>query len=251
MTPTQLVAAYWPAAVGEYHSQRLSSIDVARLDYPEDVVVLWSWDSQVHRMRTRVTRRCRGRWTSEEEILEELAREHLRPSAAVRERIDEQSLDSHGRHIGVHVRSTDRRTPIDRIEMALTKRVRRSPYASIRLATDSLAVQNRFTRRFVNVRVLNKAFARDGGPLHVDVRQEDRRTRAIDATAEMFMLSRCQELIYASRSSYARVARLLSGLPRSEVTDIDVRNPALRMKRLVQRQPVIGAAQVRRLRRTR
>jgi hypothetical protein len=250
LTPTQLVATCWPLAVGEYHSQQLSSIDVARLDYREDVLVLWSWDSQVHRMRRPTDQRGHGRGAPESQILTELAGEYLQPSAAVQERIDEEESDLAGRFIGVHVRSTDRRTPIDKIERALSRRVRNSPSASIRLATDSRAVQERFVQRFPKVHVLNKSFATDGGPLHLGVREEDRRARAVDAVAEMFLLARCQELVYASRSSYAQVARLLSGLPRPSVTDIDARNPALRMKRLVQRQSLIGAAQVRRLRQT-
>lgn len=237
MTPMQLINQHDRKALGQYGSHRVASVDVGAPDREEQVVVMWAWDSQLHRFQSRLNGDMKElAAVSEFDALRMLANRYLGPSPAVRAAMASVPIEA-GRapFLGVHIRNTDRRAPIGRIHRAVDRVLSQHPEVSIFLATDQRAAEDEFRRRYRDVWVLEKSYTADGGPLHLDFAYGDRAGRAVHAVAEMFLLASCRFLVYARRSSFSYVAHLLSGLGRSDAEDVDRFNLVLHAKRLAQR----------------
>ena len=75
--------------------------------------------------------------------------------------------------------------------------------------------------------------ARGGIPLHYDPECGDRVERATQALVDILLLSKCNSLVYASRSSFGYVASLYAD-PGQVVLDVDAYNPIVQLKRVAQ-----------------
>ena len=226
----------FPKRLHDYSVVFDTSIDVARLDYPEPIVVFWAWDQQIWRMRRHLRRalpELRGQ--SDWQIMKELAAQYLRPSALVRAQADAFKAEHfRGPVVGVHVRYTDRKVPLDAIHRGVGAALKRRPGARVFLATDSEIVQKEFVARYPDVLVRPKDFRSGGQPLHMDYWANGKNARAADALTEMLLLAECDALIYAQRSSFSHVAHLLSSMNERDVVDVDRRNLMLLGKRIAQ-----------------
>lgn len=235
-TPMQVVNEYYPKLLGTYRCCQRSSIDVSRVRYDARVVVLWGWDSQLYRF----IRRLGGDLSevagmSERNGLRWLARRYLRPAMQIRERVAALNEGRKRPSIGVHIRYTDRKAPLHAIMARVDREYRRCPEMACFLATDSYDVEVMFRKRFPNVVTIGKGYMANGAPLHMGLHQSERAKRAVEAVSEMFALASCEQMIYASRSTFGVVADLLAVRGGEESIDVDRWNWALRGKRLLQR----------------
>lgn len=187
------------------------SIDVTRLDHPEEVVVVWSFFDQVHRLRRHFTGEFRAlRSRDDRRILGELLQHHLRPAPAVAERSDRFEAERfHRPTAGVHVRYTDKRTPLGPVHRRIRHLLDHTPGLQIFLATDSLQVRNDFERRYAGVITAEKWYSPSGKPLHRDGSRPDRLEEGIAALVDIRLLAACDYLIVDESSAFSYVARLL------------------------------------------
>jgi hypothetical protein len=136
--------------------------------------------------------------------------------------------------IGVHIRYTDRKIPLDRFERALEEALERLPGASVFLATDNGEVEAMFREKFPRVFTMEKWFPPAGARIHHNAAAPDMVREAENALIDMWALSRCQCLIYSSHSTFSVTSRLLGDLSPDAVSDVDARNPVVQMTRLFQ-----------------
>lgn len=237
-TASDLGHRLYPQRLGKYESVFDVAIDVKRLAYPETVVMFWSWDQQVWRMR----RHFKGSFAelggmSDWEVLKRLASEHLRATPIVREQVECFKREHFGPFVlGVHVRHTDRLAPLSSLHRAVRRLLRGRDDARLFLATDNQAVLEDFRRTYKGVIVRPKSFPEGGKPIHGDYWSEGKLARAVDALTEMHLLAECNSLLYARRSTFSYMAHLLSRIPAENVTDVDRYNARLAIKGLIQRR---------------
>lgn len=188
----------------------LFSFDPARLDYQEEVLVMWSLIAGIGPLR----RHLHGPWRSwqalaDDAILARLLKENLDFHPEVEAGCAELQRGWPDRpKIGVHVRHTDRTTNLRRLRRRVEEMRRRHPDAVIVLATDSRAVLDDFLARDGAVLTAPK-WLPESGPLHA-LRGgcPDRLAMARSALVDMRLLASCEHLIVNEDSTFSLVARL-------------------------------------------
>lgn len=209
-------------------------VNLSRLDQPEQVAVFMSYLPKLGRLfrHMRVDARFRGRtW---DDIMSEYLAQWFRPNARVREGVSVTMGAIPGPVIGVHVRYTDLKVPLEPIKAALRRQVQRKPGASVFLATDNADVQAEFKAEFANVHHIDKALLPGGVQLHKASHDFDKQIEAENALIDMWALSRCDHLIYSRNSTFALTAALIGRLKRDQLDDVDRWNLPVVGKRLLQ-----------------
>jgi hypothetical protein len=216
-----------------FGSFRDLAVDLRRVDYADDaLLVFWSWREVLRPLRPylrRINNRCTG--MSDWELLREAAKRYLHPCERVRIAVD-QFIDKHfaPRMLGLHIRATDLVAPVEKLIRNAERTVRREGYEGVFCSTDNAEVAERARRALPNVVTLPKQMPPAGVPLHYDPAYGDRIERATQALTDMLLLSRCQCLVYAGRSSFGYVASILAP-PGQVLVDVDRFNLRVRAKR--------------------
>jgi hypothetical protein len=213
---------------------RGSCVDLRRLDRTTPVAVYWSYVPKLARMRhvMAVDRRFAGR--RQQDVFKEYLARWFRPNLRVLEAVDQLIVPERGPVIGVHIRYTDRKTPLDRFEREITLALAQMPDASIFLATDNGEVEAMFREKFPRVFTMAKWFPPEGGRIHHNHAAPDMVREAENALIDMWALSRCHRLIYSSHSTFSVTSALLGDLPPGAMIDVDARNLVVQIKRLFQ-----------------
>lgn len=195
------------------------------------VAVFWSYLPKMPRMRRLMARDARFRGRSERAIFTEYLSRYFTPNARVRTEVAALVAAMPAPRLGVHIRYTDMKVPLEKIEAAMARWVAAHPGASIFLATDSAMVQGRIQARFERVHVAPKYLPADGGRLHLrDAAQNNAGFEAENAMIDMWTLSECDHLIYSSQSTFSGTSALLGGLARRQLHDVDGWNPKVQAK---------------------
>jgi hypothetical protein len=219
---------------------RDSTVDLARLDYDERVLVMWLFTSRVERIcALHGTQRAELAGRQPADILrEKLRRFVVKPP--IRERVDRLRAELFtGPVVGVHVRYTDRKSHLRAILRQLDGRLAREPGALVFLATDNAAIRDRLERRYQNVVTLPHWYPRKAKRLHRNPDCPDVRQAAVDAVVDLYLLAACDSLICDTTSSFARVAALLrapGAEPVVDVKDARRKTAARRLRRRIARR---------------
>lgn len=122
-----------------------------------------------------------------------------------------------GKTIGVHVRYTDNKSPLKVLLSRLDRLSRTHKDAKIFLSTDSAMIEEKLRALYLDrIITTNKLLSAQKGPLHRQGRgDEARRSSMLD----MYLLSRCDYLIYSSRSTFGYCAALMSKQPLENLFD--------------------------------
>lgn len=214
------------------------SIDLARIDRPERVLVFTSFFDLIDPLRRFLTGpHAALRRTSTDALLRRLWDEHLSLAPALRARVDAfraSALD--GPSIGVHVRASDLRTRDTAIERAVARAVARRSELTVFLATDNRDVVERYRRRFARVVTTPKWYPPPGEPMHDHPDRPDGLLGAADALVDLHLLAACEHLVMDSRSSFGRLATLRSSADRGAIVDLHPgRHVPLALRRRVMR----------------
>ena len=213
---TLLLGEIFPHSLDNPLAWHRLSVDPSRLDCEESVAVWSSFYERIDALR----RHFRGefaelRSATTKDILRGLLRENLQLHPSIEERIGsfKRSLFN-GVMIGVHIRDTDRRSPLSAMCRKLDSLRSSHPGVRIFLATDSRKIREIFLMRYDDVIMTEKWYpAREGKPMHWDDDCPDKRENGIGALVDMWLLGECDYLIVDESSSFAYVARLLSKAP--------------------------------------
>lgn len=216
---------------------RKYSVDPSRGDYPHETVVFWYYMGRFASMARLVRERVPGYGgLSVEEISRRALREELPLRAEVRERIEAFVRDSWAEPlVGVHVRYSDRTTDLSKLENAARAQAAALPGAAIFLATDNKRVEDMYRERFDRVLTTPKWFPPEGATMHQNSDCADPVENGLEALMDMYLLAQCDALVYASRSTFSEISRLVSDIPAARVTDVDRLDPSMIAKRFLRR----------------
>lgn len=232
--PLDLVRRHFPKSHASPFVYRRLSLDLASPEAAARVAVFWSYLPKFERLRAPLRRHRRLRRYSLDELIRDALHEHFHPNARIRDALDRLFAGRARPVIGVHVRYTDRKAPLERIERALAQMRRRLPDAEIFLATDSAEVQRRIAGAVPNVFMIDKELPETGTSLHLDGGLADPLREAENAVIDLLALARCDRLIHSRHSTFSVAAATIGMIPRSCQIDVDRLTPAVVLKRWVQ-----------------
>lgn len=222
----------------KFNAYKATSAEISNLNYSEDMVVLWSYRERILPMRTGLKKRYPHlAKMSDYQLLKELAQKSLAPSQEVQNNIDAFfSTIPHKDPIGIHVRHTDIKTPVNKILKKARKTIRKNNSNCIVLCTDNAKIEQQVKNNFSDCDVYSttKQFSQSDSPLHYDLDCSNRELRAIEALTDMYILAQCKSLIYCGRSSFGYVASILAEND-INVINIDKYNLKDRIKKAVQK----------------
>jgi hypothetical protein len=232
--PIDLVLQHFPNSHKSPFVYRKLSLDLARPASSARVGVFWSYLPKLARLRGLMRRDARFAGRATGDIVREAIDAYFTPNERIRGEVDRLFAGREGPVIGVHIRYTDRKAPLAKIERALTKAKQQTPGAPIFLATDNAEVERRIRDRFDGVFVHAKELSTGGGPLHLDAVLADPVREAENALVDMWALSRCDLLIHSRHSTFSEAAALIGAIPRSRQVDVDKYNAPKVLKRWFQ-----------------
>ncbi len=204
------------------------SFDVSRLDSQEDILVLSAYTHKINLMRSLLAQETHHLANlTIREILRSILRENLFLKEDIRWQVEEFKKAYFADYmVGVHIRYSDMKVPLTEVEFAVRSIVRltRFQHASFKifLATDSQEVLLSFKDKFPNVISLDKWFSESGKRLHQNPEEcQDLVQNGIEALVDLYLLTACDNLIFASRSSFGFLSSLLMTQPQARYYDID------------------------------
>lgn len=207
-------------------NKNLISCQVTQIDYPQQILVFGSYSSKIHLMKKQ--NYLTGKFAEYAQldvkaILTKIIKENINISEHLTAKFNQFIKDKFCDYtIGVHIRYSDMKVPVEEIYKLVEKQLKKKPTATIFLATDSQMIMEEFKQKFNNVIVAEKWFSPNGERLHQNWDEcQDRLTNGIEALQDIYLLSRCQSLIFSSQSSFGYLASILKDDP-EEVYDIKI-----------------------------
>jgi hypothetical protein len=234
---SQMIHAHDPDKHSSLSIHKKYSVDPARADYPQATAVFWYYMGRFEAIAPLARKRVPGyAGLSVEAISRKALREELPLTPAVADPIETFAAEHlSGPTLGVHIRYSDRTTDLRKLEAAVRAQLAGLPDASIFLATDNKRVEDDYRAKFNRVITTPKWFPPEGATMHQNTDCNDPVSNGIEALTDMYLLARCDALVYASRSTFSEISRLVSDIPPDRVTDVDRRDPTMITKRLLRR----------------
>lgn len=198
----------------------LTSIDFTHTEYAESLLVGWAADLQpalalapaLRNAAVRLQKPFLAQYT-DREIVRWLAQTYIRLQPHLQSRVDAFAAKhfTRARTIGIHIRYTDLQSPLEAMLDCL--RSIATDACTIFVATDNKHVQATVCRLFPQAVCTPKVFPVGDEPLHCFVPELSNVQKGEEALVDMYLLSRCDELVYFSQSSFSRIPLLLAQLP--------------------------------------
>jgi hypothetical protein len=214
-------------SVNDAQGWRPFSIDLGRLDYSEQVAIMWTYSEELDPLIPHLEAASDPLARAERSaILRTLLSETLTLHPAIRAKVDEFKRGHFkGRTVGVHVRYTDHRTALWATLEAMHRFLERDPACRIFLCTDNIQVKRLFEEKYQSVVSTPHWYASiPGRPLHVGSYRPDPIVAGIEALTDLYLLAQCDELIVDTSSSFGLLATLLANVPRARVCDVKRRD---------------------------
>lgn len=238
MSASSLTKEVIPKSFNKFGAYHYTSINVDNLNQKAKLLVYWSWRERIQPMRPLLTRALPELASLNDlNLLRRVAKTYLVPNKQLEDAASEiLRRCTSGPVVGLHVRFTDMKAPVERLFKRTDKVVTLTGAKNLLVSTDNPMIIEKAKARWtkLNIVVSEKQFSESGRPLHWDPDCEDRLRRAYEAIIEMLLLSRCDRLVFASRSSFAYVAHVFAS-EKQIADDVDRFLPTLFIKRLVQK----------------
>ena len=192
--------------------RRNLSIDISRLDYTEDLVVLVAYSSRLESLRPHF----HGAFQELAEmpghdLLAKLLRDDLILHPKIRTRVENFKREKFApRTVGVHIRYSDYRVRVLAIIKQLNALLAREPNLQIFLATDNVEIEKLFASNYPGVITTPHWYAKPGIAIHTSSARPEVAESTVEALIDMYLLAECDYLIFDGSSSFARIASLLS-----------------------------------------
>lgn len=233
-TPQQMIDKFMPNGHSGPVAYRSLCTNLRQLETAEDIAVFWSYLPKFGRLRPHLRRDRRFSGRTDAQIIRAYLARYFLPNDRVAAAVDALAIEMESPSIGVHIRYTDRKVPLDRIKACLQAHLRRAPDTRIFLATDSAAVQAGMEQEFGQIYSHHKHLAEDGARLHHPNSTVAKQHEAENALIDMWQLSRCDRLIYSRHSTFSVTSAYLGAMTSSQLCDVDRFSPTVVAKRLIQ-----------------
>lgn len=208
------------------------SCDITQLNYPQQILIFSSYTHKFALMKQQnyfTGKFAEYKQLNTKQILRKVIRENLKISSNLTNKFDQFIQDKFGDYnIGVHIRFSDMKVPVEKIYELVEKQVRKKTNATIFLATDSAEVMTDFQQKFDHVITAEKWFAPSGQRLHQNWDEcQDRLTNGVEALQDIYLLSQCHSLIFSSQSSFGYLASIFKDNPQDSY---DINSPSTQEK---------------------
>jgi hypothetical protein len=234
LTPQTMIDKFMPKSHSNPLAYRKLCTDLSRLDIPEDIAVFWSYLPKFGRISRHLRHNPRFAGKPERTIIKDYLDRFFIPNSHVLGRVNAVAGQIEQPCIGVHIRYTDRKIPLEPIKNRLRRTLRAMPNAAIFLATDNADVQQQISGEFANVHHIQKYLPADGSRLHVPTSHQSSLAEAENALIDMWLLSRCAHLIYSRHSTFSVTSSYLGQMSPAQLDDVDKYAPAVVAKRWIQ-----------------
>lgn len=210
------------------------SIDFSKLDYREDVLVMFSYIFNWGQLEGHLKNGPKewqglGRGA----LTKKLLLDNLFLHKDIVRRVEEFKRGNFSRPmIGVHVRCTDNQgdkfncnklPSLDRYPAIIENILKEFPGAGIFLATDNEEILKSYQKKYQNVIATDKWFpGRSGKRLHGHGACPDRIQNGVEALVDMQLLAECDYLVFSSKPTFAQVARMRSKADESKIFDVEL-----------------------------
>jgi len=231
--PTHIIEGLFPGHHSDPFIYRRTAASLRNLDLDTPVAVFWSYVPKLARLRGHLARDSRFVHETQSETFRRYLCTYFQPVAGVKARTEALLAHLTRPIIGVHVRYTDLKAPLDPIRNAIRRQLRSAPNAGIFLATDNLEVERQLREEFPRLVSHTKLLPESGEALYLH--SEGVIEEAKNGLVDMWTLAQCDRLIHAGRSTFSRTSALMGGIHKSRQIDVDRYNPKIRAKLLVQR----------------
>lgn len=214
-------------------SRRIFSVDHAKLDYNEDVLVMWTPTNRIEQLRTHFNGKYKEFASlNTDSISSKLLTEDLVLHPTIRERVDQFMLKRFNRDtFGVHVRYTDKKLRLPEIQRKLYGLLKRIPDLQIFLSTDNLEIKKIFEQSYPSVVTTPHWYPTAGLTIHKNQSCPDRTESGIEALVDLYLLAECNYLIIDTGSSFSYIAKLLAKAHASCIFDVKPGEKPLRRLR--------------------
>lgn len=232
--PAPLISELDPSKHASPTIYRKYCTDLSRLDAPEPVAVFWCYLPKMPRLARHLAADARFAGQDPDALFRAYLKRYFTPNVRVRKEVASFMEGLPRPVIGVHIRYTDRKIPLDKVKAALRARLAETPGARIFLATDNGDVQAEMAAEFDNIHYTPKYLPEGGARLHVKATEIDKQFEAENAMIDMWALAACNHLIYSTNSTFSISSALLGGIGPDRRTDVDARNLPVQIKRFFQ-----------------
>ncbi len=232
----------WPVRMiisSDYPSSHSSPLIYRKVSAPlkakaigDETEVFWSYTSKFGRIRRYLSdsQKDAGR----DGVLGHVLRTDLVPQTRIVAAAEQLLLGGKGATLGVHIRYTDLKVPIEKVIASVKRELEKHKYESIFLATDSLQAESLFRSEFSNIITQNRRYSDLNHQLHSVEAHTDKENDADSALIDLIALSKCRGLVYCSRSTFAETSRLIGDFESKRLVDVDRYNVIVRIKKTLQ-----------------
>ncbi|SFT11243.1 Nodulation protein Z (NodZ) [Sulfitobacter marinus] len=234
LTPQEMIEKFAPRSHSNPVAYRKFCVDLGRLDAPENVAVFWSYLPKFKRISRHLRHDHNFATRSEKDIIAGYLAQFFTPNLRILQQVDAAAATFTTPSIGVHIRYTDRKIPLGPIKAALRQKLAQMPDATIFLATDNAHVQTQIASEFPNVQHIEKYLPKDASRLHWPISDIEKVHEAENALTDMWLLSRCDHLIYSRHSTFSVTASYLGNMTLAQLHDVDRYSPLVIAKRQIQ-----------------
>jgi hypothetical protein len=206
---------------------RMFSIDLSRLDYAEQVAVMWTYDDELDPLIPYLNQTGGApAGASRSMLLRELLSETVTLHPAIRKRVEQFKREHFDeRMVGVHIRYSDHRTALWTTLKAVRQLLGHDPARRIFLCTDNMEIKRLFERKYQQVVSTPHWYApTPGDPLHCAAQRPDPIAHGIEALIDLYLLAQCDDMILDTSSSFAYLATLLTNAPAERIHDVKRRD---------------------------
>jgi len=219
---TAMVKTHAPELAGDPLGWRRFSVSLSKLNYPEEVLVMWTYFPLIDQMRRHFHGEFSGlRKLDTEIILRRLMRESLELHPAIRERVNGLKRNWPAKSVvGVHIRSTDKMMNVRAVRRKVDELCSQHPGAPIFLATDNQAVEDLFARTYPGLLTAPKWYPRSGKALHANLECPDRGVNGVEALTDLYLLAGCDYLVLDTSSAFSRLVSILADAECGHICDL-------------------------------
>ena len=228
-TPSQMIQRYFPRQHSNPFVYRKLSSQLVPNVQKQQLQIVWSYTSKTGRVKKFLN--------SNQNLQVEIKRillKYFSPNADIENELKVFFTQNVGKTLAVHIRHTDLKVSYLRVFKQIEECVKRSGYDNIFLSTDSREIEKLAKAKFDNVVTINKRYQEGGRQLHSPINSPTKLADAKAAVFDLIALSRCDGLIYSSRSSFSRLSVLLGRFDKNELFDIDHYNVKSKFKNRLQ-----------------
>lgn len=199
-----------------------TSIDLTRLDYDEDILVMWAYHGDVNLLRDYFMGPFdKLRLMSKEEILSMLLQEELLLQPQIHNMVANfKNKEFSGKTVGVHVRYSDHRASLLAIIKKLDALLKHESDLQVFLATDNIQINKMFEENYPGAITTPHWYPGPGSRIHDNRSCPDPITSGVESLIDLYLLAECDYLIIDSSSSFSYVANLLTKTDASKVFDV-------------------------------